>query len=100
MSKERKKAIRASFRDAVFSRDGNKCVICAYAEDLAAHHISDRNEMPSGGYVKENGITVCAQCHLAAESYAETQNPAFHPDRLYSLIGSSRQAAIRASQVL
>ena len=100
MSKERKKAIRASFRDAVFSRDGHKCVMCPGNEHLDAHHITDRNDMPNGGYVADNGITLCPNCHLEAEVYKDTQNPAFSPDRLYKLIGSSRQAALQASQQL
>ena len=57
MSKK-KKLIREQFRDAVFKRDDYKCQHCG--EDvgpvlanqyLDAHHITDRNEMPNGGYV-------------------------------------------------
>lgn len=65
----RKKQIRKNFRDAVFKRDGNKCVFCDCTEDLDAHHITDRNEMPNGGYVAANGITVCPVHHEECEQY-------------------------------
>ena len=61
------------FRAAVFGRDGFTCRGCGFAstperaEDaLDAHHITDRNEMPNGGYVAENGITLCEVCHAKA----------------------------------
>lgn len=57
-----KKKIRAAFRDTVFARDAFRCRVCKWGEELSvldAHHITDRNLMPGGGYVKENGITLC-----------------------------------------
>src|SRR4051812_35909854 len=57
---------REQFREAVFKRDGYKCVFC---DDLAvdAHHIIERRLFPDGGYYLENGISVCAKHHLACE---------------------------------
>ena len=51
-----KQKVREDFRNSVFERDGHKCKICGSNDKLDAHHITDRNEMPNGGYVKENGI--------------------------------------------
>jgi hypothetical protein len=49
--------------------------------------------MPNGGYVKENGITLCKigeNCHLKAENV----EPGFEPELLYRLIGSSKELAL------
>jgi hypothetical protein len=68
-------------------------------EELDAHHIVNRNDMPNGGYVKENGITLCKvgeNCHLKAEEAQE----GFDAETLFRLIGSSQQKAERASERL
>ncbi len=106
----KKKAVRKAFRDAVFGRDGYSCVICGkaaasnIAEDvLDAHHIHPRAEMPNGGFVKENGVTLCKEkCHLLAEEYLQgiNLNKDFSPDALYAKIGSSLKQAIAASKCL
>ena len=67
---------------------------------LDAHHITDRNDMPNGGYVEENGISLCHDaCHLLAEAYHQTgtAHPGFSPTDLYTKIGSSYEEACRAS---
>ena len=96
--------VREEFRRNVFAQDGDKCRICDSTENLAAHHITDRNEMPNGGYVPENGITLCPECHKKAELFHETGgrtwHDGFHPDDLYRLIGSSKEAAYLASKRL
>jgi len=58
--------------------------------------------MPSGGYVKENGISVCDDCHLKAEEFWSTGTPVegYSPDDLYRIIGSSHKQAIAASEKL
>lgn len=114
----RKKQIRAAFRRAVFTRDGWKCVCCGAAGkcrqtgeyegaevprvDLDAHHVTDRNEMPHGGYVAENGISVCDACHELAEVFHSTgtAHPGFSPEELYARIGSSHTEALNASEKL
>lgn len=96
-----KHQVREQFRTNVFNRDGNKCRICNDKHKLDAHHITDRHEMPSGGYVVENGISLCPVCHLKAEQYHMTDGaefvPGFHPDELYQLIGSSKEIAFRCA---
>lgn len=59
---------RKGFREAVFDRDGHKCVICGSSQDLAAHHILERKLFEDGGYYLDNGSTVCPDCHWKAES--------------------------------
>jgi 5-methylcytosine-specific restriction endonuclease McrA len=83
MSKE-KELIREKFRRAVFTRDGNRCRVCSKDHcKLDAHHITSRKLMANGGYVKENGISLCDCCHIKAEVGVLTS------EFLYGLIGSS-----------
>ncbi|HEX4608697.1 MAG TPA: hypothetical protein VH092_10880 [Urbifossiella sp.] len=112
---------RAAFRSAVFRRDRYRCAACgrpgrdrqggdghrAYHPatpadrlvPLDAHHITDRHQMPGGGYVPENGIALCDEgCHRLAEVFHQTgtPHPGFAPADLYARIGSSHEAALRA----
>ena len=58
---------RDEFREGVFARDGHCCVVCgAPAKD--AHHVVERKLWIDGGYYLDNGASVCAACHLRAES--------------------------------
>ena len=97
----KKKRIRAEFRDATFLRDDHKCRVCGddNVSALDAHHITDRNLIVNGGYVPENGISLCPPCHEKAEVFHSTGVPleGWHPDDLYKLIGSSYDIAVRAS---
>ena len=99
-----KKQVRARFREAVFGRDGHRCRMCGAQGPLDAHHITDRNAMPGGGYVAANGISLCHPCHMKAEEYHssghEVWDEGWHPDDLYAVIGSSLAEAIRASERL
>jgi 5-methylcytosine-specific restriction endonuclease McrA len=104
-----KKQIRAEFRVAVLARDNLCCRCCGkpgYDRQgepqegrvpLDAHHIIPRDLMPNGGYVAQNGISVCDECHLKAEAGVES---GFTYEELYALIGSSEQEAIAASEEL
>lgn len=74
---------------------------------MDSHHITDRNDMPNGGYVKENGISLCKygenpltlSCHQKAELWLKGEEliEGFSPDDLYKLIGSSKEKADKAS---
>lgn len=67
---------------------------------LDAHHVTDRTEMPNGGYVKENGISLCEECHKKAEEFHSTGISVlgFSPEDLYEKIGSSKEKALEASK--
>lgn len=108
-----KKAIRRQFRDDTFKRDSYRCVCCGFAStpakaeaELDAHHITPREQMPNGGYVKENGVTLCkgddgSSCHEKAELVLKGADiPGFSPDDLYNLIGSDRDRAFQQSEKL
>jgi hypothetical protein len=59
---------RDAFREAVFARDGNQCVVpwCDhYAVD--AHHLMERALWKDGGYHPDNGVSVCTGHHKEAE---------------------------------
>lgn len=55
--------------------------------------------MPAGGYVPENGISLCPTCHEKAEEFHRTgvALPGFSPEDLYKKIRSSRVLASKAS---
>lgn len=103
-----KKLIRQTFRTEVFKRDKYTCRKCGHEfgqfcpHTLDAHHITDRNEIINGGYVKENGISLCSECHEIAELYHQIgiTEAGFHPDDLYVIIGSSKELAIKKSEEL
>lgn len=99
---QKKKKIRAEFRNAVFTRDGFKCKFCEETEDLDAHHITDRTLMPNQGYVEENGISLCKAHHELAEVFHSTGTaaPGFAPEDLYKAIGSDYALAVKASEKL
>lgn len=110
---QNKKSVRKTFRDETFKRDKYTCRCCGRKsspenaeQEIDAHHVTPREEFPSGGYVKENGITLCkgedgSSCHEKAELVLKGDEiPGFSPDDLYSLIGSSRERAIKASEKL
>lgn len=103
--KSNKKTIRKEFRKQCLKRDEYKCVICGYSpkeeSELDVHHIVNRKNMPNGGYVLENGITLCCDksnnktdCHLKAE-FGE-----FSEEELFAMIGSNQEKAIQAAKML
>lgn len=58
---------RDQFREAVFARDKHTCVYCQ-KPGVDAHHIMERRLFDDGGYYLDNGVTLCSECHLAAEA--------------------------------
>lgn len=109
MSKK-KKQVRQQFRDRVFARDSYGCVVCGrqFEEakallELDAHHITNRREMPNGGYVPKNGVSLCKKgtpsCHEKAEAWLRNNHgpPCYSPQALYDKIGSSYEKAYQAS---
>lgn len=109
MGKAEKKAIRKMFRDACYKRDGFRCAMCPFKssidmceKELDAHHVTDRNLLPNGGYVSQNGISLCSSCHEKAEVYHSTGTAVegYAPDDLYKKINSSYEKAMDASKKL
>lgn len=111
-----KQQIRDKFRNDVFERDNYKCVICGESDvKLDAHHITNRKLIINGGYVKENGITLCDTwngCHFKAEQFnclytekyiIETKGNyliEFTSENLYKKINSSYEIAYKKSERL
>ena len=101
-----KQIVRKLFRDACYKRDGFRCAACGMKsslenaeKELDAHHITDRKLMPNGGYVRENGISLCPECHIKAEVFHSTGKAVegYSPEDLYKKINSSYEKAIEAS---
>lgn len=105
-----KKLVRKRFRDSVFDRDKCRCCGCgklfphnSVEEYMDAHHITPREEMANGGYVKQNGISLCKEsCHMKAEMWIKNGKgeQGFDPQSLYNKIKSSKEEAIKASERL
>ncbi len=100
----KKKQARQQFRDAVLKRDRNCCVICKSTDSIDVHHITDRTLMPGGGYVKENGISLCQDHLKLAEEFHQTGGEScaegLMPEALYIKVGSNHDKALKASQRL
>lgn len=105
----KKKMIRSEFRNTCFKRDNYSCIMCGFKsspekaeKDLDCHHISNRNLLPHGGYVVQNGISLCDVCHELAEIFHVTGTAHFgySPEDLYNKIGSSYEEAVKASELL
>ena len=114
-----KKKIRAAFRNSTLKRDKYCCIICnakgidrqggdewknfhsneVDLVELDAHHITPREDMPNGGYCKENGASLCGICHEKAEEWCKVQTGtrSFSPSDLYQKIGSNHEKAVKAS---
>lgn len=79
---KRRAEIRRTFQDKVLSRDKHRCKVCSEGSTkLFAHRIINWSQ--NGGFLPENGITLCLECkHRAPEA---------NPEQLYHLIETSRQ---------
>jgi len=101
-TKQDHKRWRKAFNEACLKRDKNKCVFCNITEDLDVHHITDRHDMPNGGYAPSNGISLCNEHHLLAEEWhaTGTGREEYSANSLYKQIGSSYQKAYTESQNL
>lgn len=105
-----KKQIRNNFRNVCLKRDKYSCRMCgrqALPDDALeifdVHHITDRSEIINGGYVLENGITLCKDpCHIKAEVFHSTGTPVegYSVEDLYKKINSTLEKAIKASEKL
>lgn len=95
-TKSELKKLRNEFRDSVFKRDSYKCRVCSKVA-VDAHHITDRHLLRADGYVTENGISLCADCHYNAEIFNISSHlywcKNMHPNDLYHLVSSSYELA-------
>jgi hypothetical protein len=99
-NKQKHKKWRKEFNMSCLERDNHKCKFCNVTENLDVHHITDRHDMPNGGYVMTNGITLCNEHHLMCEQYHKSGGFAkegYHPNDLYLIIGSSYDVAFKES---
>lgn len=71
---------RDDFREAVFARDRHLGVVCR-SPAVDAHHLIERRLFADGGYLADNGVSLCAGCHLQAEQTL------FAPDELRERAG-------------
>ncbi len=103
-NKQKHKRWRKEFNTVCLERDGNKCVFCDETDSLDVHHITDRHEMPNGGYTPTNGITVCQEHHLLCEEWHSSEHTSYqegyHPNDLYVKINSSYEKAYDDSENL
>ncbi len=70
---------------------------------LNVHHIIDRSEIPNGGSVLSNGITLCEIHHEEAEAHHDLDpeaDDAFCPSKLFSIIDSSYEQAMKDAENL
>lgn len=58
---------REQFKEAVFKRDKQKCICCGKPA-VDAHHLLERKLFTDGGYYLNNGVSLCEECHLEAET--------------------------------
>jgi hypothetical protein len=103
-NKQNHKRWRKEFNSLCLERDKNKCVFCNVNNELDVHHITDRHDVPNGGYASSNGITVCQEHHLLCEEWHSsnqtTFHPGYHPNDLYRIINSSYDKAYTDCQKL
>lgn len=103
-TKQFHKQWRKDFNTKVFGRDKNVCKVCGASGKLDAHHITDRHDLPNGGYVPSNGISLCEPCHIKAGEHHITNGNSwtkgFHPNDLYLMINSSYENAYEDSKNL
>lgn len=106
-TKQDHKRWRKQFNEDCLKRDKYKCKFCDITENLDVHHIVNRHELPNGGYVPSNGITLCENHHMMAEEFhvafinnIDKEPNGFSPSELYDVINSSYGIALSDSENL
>jgi hypothetical protein len=57
------------WREAVFKRDGWKCIDCGSIKKIEADHIKPFSKFPELRFDISNGRTLCHNCHLKTSTY-------------------------------
>lgn len=60
------------WKEKVHKRDDYKCVKCKSDKYLHAHHIKSWKENESYRFDVDNGLTLCASCHMSHEGQLRT----------------------------
>lgn len=82
-----KTKIQKIFESSVFGRDEMLCRICDKIADVA-HQIISKNAFLNGGFVIENGISLCDDCCEKVKN-VNGDDPIYGAFALYNKIGSS-----------
>ena len=70
INKKIRKSIEYSlWRQAVFKRDGYKCVECGSTKKIQGDHIKPFALFPELRFVIDNGRTLCYECHKKTSTY-------------------------------
>lgn len=90
---KKKQIVRQKFNEECLTRDEGFCKVCK-ERATEVHHILDRRFLPDElKYVKDNGISLCNDCHRLAEKFHQAEGKSWshglHPDDLYFLIRST-----------
>lgn len=88
----------AQFKVSVLARDNHICKKCGQSA-VEAHRIIE--DLPNGGYVIDNGISLCLICNKLAKKFHASKGKdwaaGFHPSELFKLIKSSYEIAYNAT---
>lgn len=87
--KDRKRIIwdDIKWRDFILLRDLYTCVVCGKGRSVQAHHIKPKAKYPKLRYDKENGITLCFECHKKIY-----QNEEKYETKFYALVKNQMEA--------
>lgn len=87
---------RDGWREAVFARDGQRCVVCQASADeragvrLDAHHLIERRLWPDGGYYLSNGVTLCSRPAEASDCHRKAEQTVISCEELRQAAGLER----------
>lgn len=70
---EMQRAKYIKWREEIFKRNNWICQKCGSKENLEAHHIKEWSEYPELRYNKDNGLTLCKDCHIKIHNQDEKE---------------------------
>ena len=63
--------IPQSVKDAVFARDGERCILCQSPNGLPNAHVVRRSQLGMG--IEKNIVTLCYECHKAFDEGKDSE---------------------------